>query len=217
MKLVWTITLGLLVLSGCDKTSAESSKKPQQVTTDSTHVSHTDTAKTARPAEPDTAIAEDLPAIFTDLISVFNSRDTTAINGILSTELGFHYITNPGAFTVVFSESPAKLFSQYEWLDTSATANMQFGAAPQYSCDTESWDKEGVFITENPEFTLKDIYNIMLEYELTEQAISQQLIDADAAISHLVYDTQSSTGFYFGKFKGEWKLIGINIVTHCSA
>lgn len=217
MKLVWTITLGLLVLSGCDKTSTESNKKSQQVTTDSTHVSNANTAEATKPVELDTAKVEDLAAIFTDMITAFNSRDTTAINGILSTELGFHYITNPGAFTVVCSESPAKLFSQYQWLDTSATANMQYGASPQYSCDTELWDKEGVYITENPEFTLKDIYNIMLEYELTEQDISQQLIDADAAISHLVYDTQSSTGFYFGKFKGEWKLIGINIVTHCSA
>lgn len=215
MKLGWAISLIVCITWGCNEDDSNGKSESADISKDTTTINVPKAIDSF--AIVDSSESENLETIFSEMIKVFNSKDTLAINKILSQQLGFHYITNPGAFIVVYSSSPTKLFSQHEWLGESEITEMQYGSAPQYSCDNESWDKEGVFITENPSSTFKDIYQLMLEYELTDNEISAQLLEADSAISHMVYDTKSGIGFYFGIFQNEWKLIGINIVTHCSA
>jgi hypothetical protein len=165
---------------------------------------------------------------FEKFIKAFNQKNTLEVNKYLNLEYGFFVIDNPGAFTVVkHFESFGEIMEMEGEYDIAhlkvlkVDCDLKNGKKPYYDCEKESWDKEGCFLEEAPESRITYYYETMVEYELADSNIVKDEIilskKSDSMITHLVYNTETNVGFYFGKINDEWYLLCIDKVTPCSA
>ena len=139
---------------------------------------------------------------------------------------GVFVLDNPGAFVVPMhfasiaevSERVPALGPDYYRLKCPELRN---DATPHFACETEQWSSQGCVLTPNPDFSVARWYELALQYEILPAKEANQGLsrarEADVAISHGVYSTDATLGFYFGRVGCEWRLLAIDAVAPCSA
>lgn len=164
-----------------------------------------------------------------EFIVAFDNKDLTSIEKYIDPKSGFFVIDNPGAFIIVeyftsFNQI-AMLDSEYGigYLNHMRTGCRQFvdGSVPVYSCDEERWNTTGCFTGKSNSPGLSRLFLNLLQFELLDQfGYDNQITRAreiDSQITHFIYSTDASVGFYFGKIDGNWRLLCIDKVVPCSA
>ena len=166
-------------------------------------------------------------SFWVNFIMEFNEEKTHEINKHINPKYGLFVITNPGAYSVVchfdsFNDFAIKRgeFSIDYLKILNVDCDLRDGKRPYYDCE-KGWDKEGCFLEESPEFKIFEYYKTMIEYQLADSNIvKDEMIlskKSDSIITHLVYDTEATVGFYFGKIDNRWYLLCIDKVTPCDA
>jgi len=166
-------------------------------------------------------------SFWVNFIKVFNEKKTSEINKYINFQYGFFVIDNPGAYSVVqhydsFNEI-MKMEGEYDiaYLKVlKVGCDLRDGKRPYYDCE-KGWDKEGCFLEESPELKISEYYETMIEYQLADSNIVKEDMDlskkSNLMITHLVYNTEATVGFYFGKIDNKWYFLCIDKVTPCSA
>ena len=166
-------------------------------------------------------------SFWVNFIKAFNKKKTTELNKYVNSKYGFFVIDNPGAYSVVqhFNsfDKIMKMEGEYDIAHLKVMKvdnDLKDGKKPFYDCE-KGWNKEGCYLEKFPEFKITDYYETMIEYELADSNIVKDEIvlskKSDSMITHLVYDTKATVGFYFGKIDDKWYLLCIDKVTPCSA
>lgn len=139
---------------------------------------------------------------------------------------GVFVIDNPGAFVVPMhfrsiaeaGERVPKLTAEHYGLKCPEPRT---DSTPRFSCETEEWSTAGCVLTPDPDFSVARWYDVALKYEILPAAEVAAGLErarpADAAISHGVYVTEATLGFYFGRVGCTWRIVAIDTVTPCSA
>lgn len=139
---------------------------------------------------------------------------------------GVFVLDNPGAFVVpMHFASIAEASERVPALGPDnyrlKCPELRNDATPHFSCETEQWSPQGCVLTPNPDFSVARWYELALQYEILPAKEAKQGLsrarEADASISHGVYSTDATFGFYFGRVGCEWRLLAIDAVTPCSA
>lgn len=167
--------------------------------------------------------------IANEFIVAFDNKDLTTIEKFIDFNTGFFVLDNPGAFS--FPEYFTS-YNQIVMLDSESgigylnhmktnCGDIRKGSLPVYSCDDERWDNEGCFYGEGNSPGLSRMYMSLLQFELIDQvSFDNQITHAreiDNRITHFIYSTDESVGFYFGKVNGKWRLLCIDKIVACSA
>lgn len=161
-----------------------------------------------------------------EFIEAFNSKNIAELNSYLDYETGLYGFSNPGAFTVTqHFNSFDDIFNIEHEFDIAAIKAIKInctpekGEMPKYSCDDDTWSKEGCFWNSFADHKITKNYQVMIDYELIEKdkVDLEKTADADELITRFFYDTNETIGFYFGKKDGKWKLVAIDRVIPCSA
>ncbi|MBL7129525.1 MAG: hypothetical protein ISS16_11155 [Ignavibacteria bacterium] len=167
-------------------------------------------------------------SFWVSFIKAFNDKKAPEINKYINSKYGFFVIDNPGAYSIVqhfnsFDEI-MKMEGEHDiaHLKVMKVENdLKDGKKPFYDCEKESWDKQGCFLEVAPESKITYYYETMIEYELADPSIVKDEMvlskKSDSMITHLVYNTEATVGFYFGKIDDRWYLLCIDKVTSCSA
>lgn len=99
-------------------------------------------------------------------------------------------------------------------------SDLKDGEKPFYDCE-KGWDKEGCYLEKLPKFKITYYYETMIEYQQADSNIVKDEMvlskKSDSRITHLVYDTKATVGFYFGKIDDRMYLLCIDKVTPCDA
>jgi len=165
-----------------------------------------------------------------EFIKAFNEKKPLEINKYINSNYGFFVIDNPGAFLIVkhfysFNEI-MEMEGEFDiaYLKVlKVDCDLRDGKRPYYNCDYDEngWDKEGCFLEKSPKFKISEEYKNMIGYELVDSNIvKDEMIlskKSDSIITHLVYNTEATVGFYFGKINNRWYLLCIDKVTPCDA
>ena len=139
---------------------------------------------------------------------------------------GVFVLDNPGAFVVpMHFASIAEVSERVPALGPDnyrlKCPELRTDATPHYSCETEQWSTQGCVLTPNPDFSVARWYELALQYEILPAKEANRDLprarEADASISHGVYSTDATFGFYFGRVGCGWRLLAIDAVTPCSA
>jgi hypothetical protein len=162
-------------------------------------------------------------------INAFNQKDISGIQGYIDPEIGFFVLDNPGAAVI------PEYFNNYDQIvmlddgyGVARLNQMDFscnilkpGRVPVFSCEMGTWDVEGCFYGKSGTPKIEEIYNLNLEYEFIDKMSYESSINnaikIDRLITHFIYSTDSTSGFYFGIINGKWRLLCIDIVAPCSA
>jgi len=166
-------------------------------------------------------------SFWVSFIKVFNEKKVPEINKYINSKYGFFVIENPGAFSIVeHFDSFDEIMEMEGEFDIAylkvlkVDCDLRDGTRPYYDCE-KGWDKEGCFLEESPEFKISKYYETMIEYELADSNIVKEDMilskKSNLIITHLVYNTESTVGFYFGKIDDRWYLLCIDKVTPCDA
>ncbi|HBS87654.1 MAG: hypothetical protein A2W91_15430 [Bacteroidetes bacterium GWF2_38_335] len=215
--LIWPIvTLVAMFILSCESKTGDNDKKDE-----------TDTVKTKK----DTLVSEQNPQskaieyelIANDFIKVFNEKNTADLNKFLHPAYGVFILNNPGAFVAVSHyESFGKAFAD-DWgpalKERKINGTINTGDLPNFDCETNSWDAEGLIITENPPVKLLDFFKAGVEYEVIQkdEKLQKLIQDVEPQIVFSLYDTKSTIGLFFAKIDDKWYLIYIDRVDPCSA
>jgi hypothetical protein len=170
---------------------------------------------------------ENFTSYWMNFIKTFNEKKTPGINKYINPQHGFFVLDNPGAFSIVkHFDSFNEIMEMEGEFDIAylkvlkVDCDLQDGKRPYYDCE-KGWDIEGCYLEKFPEFKITDYYETMIEYELTDSnGVRDDMIlskKSDSIITHLVYNTEATVGFYFGKIDNKWYLVCIDKVTPCSA
>lgn len=172
---------------------------------------------------------KDFQRVAKEFIAAFDKKDLAVIEKYINSRTGFFVLDNPGAFS--FPEYFTS-YNQIVMLDSESgigylnhmktkCGDITKGSVPVYSCDDERWDKEGCFYGEANSPGLSRLYMSLLQFELIDQTSFDSRIDLarniDNQITHFIYSTDESVGFYFARINGEWKLLLIDKIVACSA
>ena len=159
------------------------------------------------------------------LLKALKSNDYTAVQEFIHPELGYYYITRPGAFDAVYYFSQASAMERQAntpWISerfSKIDCEPQEGSKPDFNC--ESFSKEGCFLAETPSYNrVSKLMNALTEYEYAEYSKTDLAAAAkvEAAITHEFISTGDYLSLSLGLIDGKWYILVVDpAVYDCSA
>jgi len=219
------LSLGLVASCtplGCERPEQRSAETPtgaSEVTIPAPAATGDPEPAAAKAAEP---CAQSFERAWPRLQEALHERQ---FDGLISPELGVFVTDNPGAVVVPrHFESVQEAAEQVPALRAEHYAfdcpKLEPGTRPHYSCEDDSWSKEGCWHTPRPDYRVADYYDAAVRYDLLDPGSADEREPArevDALIEHGVYSTDATLGFYFGRLDCRWWLFAIDAVVPCSA
>lgn len=191
--------LALLISSACQNT-----KKAEK--DDDTVTAQTDTLALDTASE-----APHIRNVVEKFIEAYNAKDNQAVNALIHPEYGLIVVHRPGALDW-FEKVPGIDFknpipSYYDYVSASHTYNLQFGSLPVYACETESWDKAGLFVdTLTQTNVIMPIADQLSEFEDVELDPNYRtdVRVAEDDSHRVILTTEVPLVFHVKKIDGQW-------------
>lgn len=159
----------------------------------------------------DTANRPFISATVQQFIQAYNTQNNQAVNELIHPEVGITVIHRPGAIDRFNKldkfdfEDPVP--SYYPYVTAEHAYTITYGAIPIFSCETESWNKQGLFVddTEQPN-RLMTIAEHEDKYEdIKVDAERRNHIEKAEKDSHrVVLTTDTPLVFYVKEIDGKW-------------
>lgn len=161
---------------------------------------------------------------FQEFMKAWNSKNIEKLNPFIHPDYGLFVLQNPGAYLYPFYGKDASVFKKevygYEYRAGAKCPTLLDGKLPDFSCDTEGWDKEGCFLEEGYHTEIAPLMALMGEYDLgkgkneASYPVAQKI---DNLETMAVYSTDDTVGWNFGFIDGKWYLVMVDMEDPCSA
>ncbi len=216
MKHAYIILCFAVLLFSCNNQLDENNKQFSANT--KTHI-NTDTNNNTKIIEFE-VIAE-------QFIKAFNKKDTSTLNNFINNNTGVFILQNPGAFINVehftsFTESKKNngIFDNQLIRNLKIECNLEKGKKPSFSCETNKWDKQGCFCFNSIDIPVIKYYDAYVNFVLQNKEnteITNKVIKISETMTHGIYATNPTIGFYFGLIRNKWYVLCIDHISLCSA
>ncbi len=152
--------------------------------------------------------------------------DPDELDRLVEPSVGLYVLHNPGAVTVVMHhDSYSAAFHAVPFPVSLAPpvlgeCELRTDMMPSFSCVTETYTPAGCVHTPGPPAPLTEAAQWTLPASVTDSEAERWLAplrEIDALITDAVSDTAHDTTWYFGRLRGRWWLMAVDIVTPCSA
>ena len=159
------------------------------------------------------------------LLKALKNNDYTAVQEFIHPELGYYYITRPGAFDAVYYFSQASAMERQAntpWISelfSKIDCEPQESSKPDFNC--EGFSKEGCFLAETPSYDrVGKLMKALTEYEYAEYSKTDLAAAAkvEDAITHEFISTKDYISLSLGLIDGKWYILVVDpAVYDCSA
>ena len=160
----------------------------------------------------------DFLLVWEKFVKEFNSKNINELEEFINPETGFFVISNPGVYVVPeLMNNFSRFFDNYPYL-TNLQPNSEFGDLPYFSCEENSWNYEGCYWN-SARYNITATYDFLIEVELfTDLPEAYDIaVVVEKYCNIVVYDTNVSAGFYFGKVNDKWEIFCIDLIEPCGA
>lgn len=202
----FTFILGLLLIFAV---SCQNNKKQDEKDDETNDMEMTDSLMKA--AMDTTANRPLISATIHQFIQAYNAQDNQQINGLIHPEIGITFIHRPGAIDwfekvdrIDFSEP---IPSYYPYVTAEHSYTLLYEASPIFSCETESWNKQGLFVDVIEQTNrLGPIAEHLKEYNDVELDVDyQESIEKAEQNSHrVILTTDTPLVFHVKEIEGKW-------------
>jgi len=222
MKNLFIILTGFLVLTSCD------AKKNH---TKNTIVNKKDTVAST------TKDRTNFESTVIQVIKAFQQKDANALNQLIHKEKGLIIMHNPGAFRVyektdkIDFDNPIPEYQPYN-TEFETDYQLKYEQLPNYDCETESWNKSGLFCdTITRDNRLSSTLKALVEFEFftekwdwdteisafEEMEKNSRMIILSSLRNGPYTDESGELLFSLTLINGKWYLTFLDRVVPCSA
>ncbi|MEM6764916.1 MAG: hypothetical protein AAF824_08745 [Bacteroidota bacterium] len=184
-----------------------------------------DSKSESTPRANSMAIAEPSTPSVRPLIQALKNNDYAAVQQYVHPELGYFYITRPGAFDAIHFFSQASAMERQAntpWIsELFSEIRCQVVVSPKPDFDCEGFSKEGCFLSEIASYErVSKLMKALAEYDYgeftqTDIASAKKL---EAAVTHELISTESYLSLLLGFIEGKWYILVVDpAVYDCSA
>ncbi len=176
---------------------------------------------------PSTPYSNDLETSIIEIVKAFDEKDTTTINELIHPDFGLVVLFKLGVFNEfqitkrIDFNSPIPPHMPY--FDFQPTSNLQYDPLPNFDCETNEWNKEGLYCdTTQTDSLLSTTAQNLIEFrkdKIDPRTISSfKEIERNSHRVVLVDHNGNSLVFYVMKIKNQWYLTVLDRVSDdCSA
>lgn len=152
-----------------------------------------------------------IAAVIAQFIQAYNTQDKEAVNELIHPDVGITFIHRPGAIDR-FDRLDKIDFSQpvpsyYPYVTAEHHYTLAYGAIPVFSCETESWNKQGLFvdIIEQPNrlMAIAEHHDKYEEVKL-DAGRRDQVEKAEKNSYRVVLTTDTPLVFHIKEIDGKW-------------